>query len=106
MGVGIDQLLKDGKLERLKDGPVFWVDSADSHPCLGTASAAMWTLKCSGRLFHSGLPHKVHYYYNIRDFVVTYYCYIPIGCEQFGISHGCNHSHTEKVLSGFPTTSL
>ena len=66
MGVGIDQLLKDGKLERLKDGPVFWVDAADSHPCMGTASAAMWTLKCRGRLFHSGLPHKVHYCYNTQ----------------------------------------
>ena len=25
---------------------------------LGTASAAMWTLRAEGRLFHSGLPHK------------------------------------------------
>lgn len=58
VGIGIDQLLKDGKLEKLKDGPVYWVDSADSQPCMGTASAVMWTLKCRGRLFHSGLPHK------------------------------------------------
>ena len=57
--VGVEMLLKDGKLDHLKDGPVSWVDSADVHPCLGTASAAMWTLKCRGRLFHSGLPHKV-----------------------------------------------
>ena len=57
--VGIDKLMKDGKLDHLKDGPVYWVDS-DVHPCLGTASAAMWRLKCRGRLFHSGLPHKVN----------------------------------------------
>ena len=25
---------------------------------VGTASAAMWTLRTEGRLFHSGLPHK------------------------------------------------
>ncbi|XP_065912239.1 uncharacterized protein [Dysidea avara] len=56
--VGVEMLLKNGKLDHLKDGPVYWVDSADGHPCLGTASAAMWTLKCRGRLFHSGLPHK------------------------------------------------
>ena len=62
VGVGVDALLKDGKLEGLKDGPVYWVDSADSQPCMGTASAVMWTLKCRGRLFHSGLPHKVWYY--------------------------------------------
>ena len=52
-------LLKDGKLDHLKDGPVYWVDSSDVHPCIGTTSAAIWTLKCRGRLFHSGLPHKV-----------------------------------------------
>ncbi|XP_065897167.1 uncharacterized protein [Dysidea avara] len=57
-GVGIDMLLKHGKLDHLKDGPVYWVDTADIHPCIGTASAVMWTLKCHGRLFHSGLPHK------------------------------------------------
>ena len=73
-GVGVDQLLKNGKLERLKDGPVFWVDSADSHPCMGTASAVMWTLKCRGRLFHSGLPHKVHYFSVLE---------ITVGCQPF-----------------------
>ena len=39
-------------------GPVFWVDSADSQPCIGTAAAIQWTLKSTGFLFHSGLPHK------------------------------------------------
>lgn len=52
-------LYKDGKLDKLKNGPLYWIDTSDSQPCLGTASAAMWTLKCQGRLFHSGLPHKV-----------------------------------------------
>ena len=60
--VGVDMLLKDGKLDNLKNGPLYWVDTSDSQPCLGTASAAMWTLKCRGRLFHSGLPHKVYTY--------------------------------------------
>jgi acetylornithine deacetylase len=57
-GVGIDALLKDGKLERFKNGPVYWVDCADGNPCVGTASAAMWKLYVKGRNFHSGLPHK------------------------------------------------
>ena len=35
VSVGIDQLLKGGKLEKLKDGPVYWVDTADSQPCMG-----------------------------------------------------------------------
>ena len=37
MDVGIDALLKHNKLAMFKDGPVFWVDSADSHPCIGKA---------------------------------------------------------------------
>jgi acetylornithine deacetylase len=56
--VGVDMLVKEGKLEHLKKGPVFWCDSADSQPCIGTAAAIQWTLKATGYLFHSGLPHK------------------------------------------------
>lgn len=33
--VGVDALLKNKRLDMFKDGPVFWVDSADSHPCIG-----------------------------------------------------------------------
>lgn len=57
-GVGVDRLMQDGLLNHLKDGPIFWIDSADSQPCIGTAGVNDWTLKVSGRLFHSGLPHK------------------------------------------------
>ena len=57
-GVGVDKLMEVGKLDELKNGPIFWVDSADSHPCMGTAGCTMWTLRVEGRLFHSGLPHK------------------------------------------------
>ena len=34
-GVGVDKLVEMGKLEYLKNGPVFWVDSADSNPRIG-----------------------------------------------------------------------
>lgn len=57
-GVGVDGLVKAGKLDFIKDGPVIWVDSADSQPCIGTAGAMTWHLKANGHLFHSGLPHK------------------------------------------------
>lgn len=56
--VGVDKVLEKGKLEEAKNGPVYWVDSADSNPCCGTASAISWSLKCKGRLFHSGFPNK------------------------------------------------
>ena len=34
-GVGVDKLVETGRLDHLKGGPLFWVDSADSHPCMG-----------------------------------------------------------------------
>ncbi len=57
-GIGVDQLAKEGYMDSLKGGPLFWIDAADSQPCIGTAGAAQWQLKVTGKLFHSGLPHK------------------------------------------------
>mmetsp|Transcript_21123 Transcript_21123/g.34678 ORF Transcript_21123/g.34678 Transcript_21123/m.34678 type:complete len:447 (+) Transcript_21123:1752-3092(+) len=57
-GVGVDMVVKHGKIKELHNGPVFWVDSADSQPCCGTAGSIRWHLKFTGRIFHSGLPHK------------------------------------------------
>lgn len=58
VGVGIDQLAKEGYMDALKAGPVFWVDSADSQPCVGTAGVVQWQLDFKGKLFHSGMPHR------------------------------------------------
>nr|XP_048319826.1 acetylornithine deacetylase isoform X2 [Ziziphus jujuba var. spinosa] len=57
-GVGVDALVKDGLLNKLKDGPLFWIDTADKHPCIGTGGMIPWKLKVTGKLFHSGLAHK------------------------------------------------
>ena len=57
-GVGMEKLVEVGKLDKLKGGPLFWVDSADSHPRIGTATAMIWTLRAEGRPTHSGLPQK------------------------------------------------
>ena len=70
--VGVDALLKHGKLDKFKNGPIYWVDSADSNPCIGTASAAMWTFRAEGRLFHSGLPHKGINSLELADEAVAY----------------------------------
>ena len=56
--IGVDQLMRTGKMDHLRSGPVVWVDCADMHPCLGTAASIVWHLKVKGKLFHSGLPHK------------------------------------------------
>ena len=39
-GVGVEKLAETGKLDFLKDGPLFWVDSADSQPCMAESSVA------------------------------------------------------------------
>ncbi len=57
-GVGVDAVVADGKIDELRNGPVYWVDSADSQPCVGTAGSIRWHLHVTGRLFHSGLAHK------------------------------------------------
>lgn len=57
-GVGIDGLMKAGRIDALKNGPVIWIDCADSQPCIGTAGVIPWHLNVKGHLFHSGLPHK------------------------------------------------
>ncbi|XP_077235294.1 peptidase M20/M25/M40 family protein [Tasmannia lanceolata] len=58
LGVGVDMLVKDGLLNKLKEGPLFWIDTADKQPCIGTGGMIAWKLRATGKLFHSGLPHK------------------------------------------------
>lgn len=58
LGVGVDALVKDGLLDKLKSGPLFWIDTADKQPCIGTGGMIVWKLRATGKLFHSGLPHK------------------------------------------------
>lgn len=57
-GVGIDAMEKEGELERLKYGPLIWVDSANFGPTLGTAGMSCWKVTVNGKKMHSGLPHK------------------------------------------------
>lgn len=57
-GVGVDSLVKEGLLNKLKDGPLYWIDTADKQPCIGTGGMIPWSLQATGKLFHSGLAHK------------------------------------------------
>ncbi|XP_042489220.1 acetylornithine deacetylase-like [Macadamia integrifolia] len=57
-GVGVDELVKHGLLDKLKQGPLYWIDTADKQPCIGTGGVLAWRLRTIGKLFHSGLPHK------------------------------------------------
>ncbi len=46
---------KDGKLAHLKNGPLHWLDNANSGPIIGTAGMATWRLE--GKVAYSGLSH-------------------------------------------------
>ncbi|KAL7590114.1 hypothetical protein Lser_V15G39235 [Lactuca serriola] len=58
-GVGVDVVVKDGLLDKLKIGPLFWIDTPDKQPCIGTGGMIPWKLHVTWKLFHSGLAHKV-----------------------------------------------
>jgi acetylornithine deacetylase len=47
-GLGVDQLVKEGYLDGLKSGPLFWIDAADSQPCIGTCGLVQWQMKVTG----------------------------------------------------------
>jgi acetylornithine deacetylase/succinyl-diaminopimelate desuccinylase-like protein len=56
--VGLDYVVAKGALEDLKRGPVYWLDSADFGPTVGTGGSAAWELEVDGVVGHSGLPHN------------------------------------------------
>jgi len=55
-GVGIDRLVREGKLDHLRGGPLYWIDSADFGPTVGTGGMAAWRLTAEGKAAHSGFP--------------------------------------------------
>ena len=57
-GIGIGKLVKDGKLDHLKNGPLYWLDSADFGPTIGTGGMATWKLTVEGKGAHSGFPQN------------------------------------------------
>ena len=57
-GIGIGKLVKEGKLDHLKSGPLYWLDSADFGPTIGTGGMATWKLTVEGKAAHSGFPQN------------------------------------------------
>lgn len=47
-GIGVDELVKRGYLDKCKQGPLYWLDTADSQPCIGTGGIAAWQLTAHG----------------------------------------------------------
>ncbi len=57
-GCGLDLVLSEGHLDSLRGAPVYWVDSADFGPTLGTGGLAVWELESTGVAGHSGLAQN------------------------------------------------
>lgn len=57
-GIGLEYVAEVGALEPLKAGPLFWLDSADFGPTLGTGGIVTWRLVANGVSGHSGMPHN------------------------------------------------
>src|SRR5664280_132658 len=47
-GIGLEYVGDCGALEPLKEGPIYWLDSADFGPTLGTGGIATWDLQAKG----------------------------------------------------------
>ncbi|KYR01447.1 acetylornithine deacetylase [Tieghemostelium lacteum] len=56
--IGVEQLDKTGKMDHCKFGPVYWVDSADMQPTIGTGGALGWKLTAFGKNMHSAMPDR------------------------------------------------
>jgi acetylornithine deacetylase len=56
-GVGLDHVLEVGAMDPLRAGPIFWLDSTDFGPTVGTGGSARWDLFVEGVAGHSGMPH-------------------------------------------------
>ncbi len=56
--IGLDYVVAAGKMDSLQGGPVYWLDSADFGPTIGTAGAAGWELEVKGVPGHSGMPQN------------------------------------------------
>jgi acetylornithine deacetylase len=83
-------------MDNLKTGPVFWVDSADSQPCVGTAGVAQWQLDFKGKLFHSGMPNRG---INAIEFAQDSISYIQ---KRFYVDY---KKHPDEITYNFMTSS-
>ncbi len=55
---GLDYVAEQGGLEPLAKGPIYWLDSADFGPTVGTGGTGMWELQVTGVAGHSGMTHN------------------------------------------------
>jgi acetylornithine deacetylase len=57
-GLGMPYVAQQGRLKDLIGQPVYWLDSANFGPSLGTGGNNIWELKVTGVGGHSGMPQN------------------------------------------------
>lgn len=55
---GLEYVVDQGHMDDLLGGPIYWIDSADFGPTLGTGGALQWRLDVTGVTGHSGLTQN------------------------------------------------
>lgn len=56
--IGLDYVVAQGAMDDLQNGSIYWLDSADFGPTVGTGGIAMWRLEVTGVTGHSGMPQN------------------------------------------------
>jgi acetylornithine deacetylase/succinyl-diaminopimelate desuccinylase-like protein len=56
--IGLDHVAARGALDDLAKGTLYWLDSADFGPTVGTAGLTAWELEVKGVGGHSGMPQN------------------------------------------------
>lgn len=55
---GLNHVVDTGKMDDLKDGTIYWLDSADFGPTVGTGGICTWELDVRGFAGHSGMTQN------------------------------------------------
>jgi acetylornithine deacetylase/succinyl-diaminopimelate desuccinylase-like protein len=56
--IGLDYVVSQKKMDDLRGHPVYWLDSADFGPTVGTGGMVGWELEVNGVTGHSGMPQN------------------------------------------------
>lgn len=56
--IGLDYVVSAGAMDELTQGTIYWLDSADFGPTVGTGGMAMWQLEVKGVGGHSGMTQN------------------------------------------------
>ena len=99
-GVGVDKLVEVGKLDHIKNGPIFWVDSADSQPCMGRL-----VCPCVPTCVEPS-PLRYCLLLHVDSWTPLPFWSPSQRCQHCWDGNGCCHLHTREVLQRIPSSKL